>query len=158
MTYVVTAPYVTLKVKDLTGQEAVLGFYESGTLPDGANKDDVERLIRKGMVAESGTAEADLAAPAGTPKPGEPPNVPVTEQPIAALPLAERQRLQQEAADKVAADAAKAKEGAAPSARASKDEWVDWAVAQRAEDVSEQDARAEAEAMTKNDLMAKYGG
>lgn len=44
-----------------------------------------------------------------------------------------------------------------PTSRSSKDDWVAYAVSQRAEDVSEEDARAEAEATSKNELMAKYG-
>jgi hypothetical protein len=45
-----------------------------------------------------------------------------------------------------------------PKDYASKGEWVDYAVSQRADDQSEQDARAEAEAMSKADLIAKLGG
>lgn len=95
---VVAAPYVTLKVKDQQGQDVTLGFYEGAILPDSANAGDLERLVRKGMVVDTDSPEAQFAAPAGTPKPGEPPNVPVTEQPTVALPLSERQSRQQAAA------------------------------------------------------------
>lgn len=94
----VTAPYVTAKVKDVAGQPVTLGFYEGSILPADVDPDDLERLERKGMVADVDSPEGKMAAPAGTPKPGEPPNVPVTEQPVTALPLAERQARQAEAA------------------------------------------------------------
>lgn len=45
-----------------------------------------------------------------------------------------------------------------PKANSSKDEWVTYAVAQRGEDTSEEDARREAESMTKADLVARHGG
>ena len=45
-----------------------------------------------------------------------------------------------------------------PSVRAAKEDWVTYAVSQRDEDVSEDDARAGAEGMSKADLVAQYGG
>jgi hypothetical protein len=79
--YVVTAPYVTFKAKDQAGGTVLREMYQGGTLPDDAEPDNVERLLEKKMIAEVGSKEADLlGAPAGTPIPGEPPNVPVTEQ------------------------------------------------------------------------------
>lgn len=44
-----------------------------------------------------------------------------------------------------------------PTARSSKEEWVRHAVAQRAEGTSEEDARREAEGMSKEQLIAEYG-
>jgi hypothetical protein len=149
---IVAAPYVTLKVKGQQGQDVTLGFYEGAILPDGADSDDLERLIRKGMVVEADSPEAEFAVPAGTPKPGEPPNVPVTEQPVQALPLEERQRRQMEAAEQGE------QRGGRPRVNASKEDWVEYAVTQRADGVSEDDARAEAQAMSKADLIAKSGG
>lgn len=46
---------------------------------------------------------------------------------------------------------------AKPTSRSSKEEWVIYAVAQRPEGMSEEEARAEADATSKNELMAKYG-
>ena len=46
---------------------------------------------------------------------------------------------------------------AKPAAGASKPDWVAYAVSQRAEDVSEESARAEADAMSRATLAAKYG-
>lgn len=46
---------------------------------------------------------------------------------------------------------------AKPAPNANKPEWVAYAVSQRAEGVSEEDARVKAEAMSKAELAAKYG-
>lgn len=157
--FVVLAPYVTLKVKDQLGGFTIRGFNEGG----GVKREDIEDAslrhhLDAGLMAPVDAPEARFAAPSGTPKPGEPPNVPVTETPVASLPLDERLRLQAEAADKAEADAAKAAEGPAkPNARAARDEWVAYAVAHRAEGVSEEAAQAEADAMTKEELKAKFG-
>lgn len=53
--------------------------------------------------------------------------------------------------EKVARDVADAAEGGAPAKSASKDEWVAYAVSQGADEV-------EADAATKDDLIALYGG
>lgn len=65
--YIVTAPYVTLRVKDQQGAEVLLGFYEAATVPDSVVKEDLERHLRKGMVAKTGTEAADAASPVGRP-------------------------------------------------------------------------------------------
>lgn len=44
-----------------------------------------------------------------------------------------------------------------PKDYASKPEWVDYAVSKRADDVSEEDARAVAELTSKADLIAEFG-
>lgn len=48
--------------------------------------------------------------------------------------------------------------GGRPSVRAPKEDWVAYAVSQRGEGVSEDDARAVAEGTSKADLLAQYGG
>lgn len=113
--YVVTAPYVTFKAKDpATGAIVVREMYQGGVLPDEAEPENVARLVEKGMIAEQGSREADLlGVPAGTPIPGEPPNVPVTEQSPASITPADRlKRAQdaQEAAEKAEAKPKKAAE------------------------------------------------
>lgn len=98
--YKVTAPYVTMRVENELGQEVVLGFLQGATLPKGVNQEDLDRHVRKGMVAEEGSREADLlAVPAGTPVPGEPPNTPVTEASAANLGTEDRARRAQDAAE-----------------------------------------------------------
>lgn len=65
--YVVTAPMINLRVKDAAGTYVKAGFYAGAVLPDDAHPDDVESHVRKGMVAEKGTPEADAASPVGMP-------------------------------------------------------------------------------------------
>lgn len=96
--YVVISPYITLRAKDDTGAEVLSGFHQGAPVPEGVNQEDLDRHLRKGMVAEDGTDEARLlGVPAGTPIPGEPPNVPVTEASGAVPPTEERLRRAQEA-------------------------------------------------------------
>ncbi|MCZ7440823.1 hypothetical protein O7598_30850 [Micromonospora sp. WMMC241] len=98
--YKVTAAYVTLRVNNDLGQDVVLGFHQGAVLPDGVQQEDLERHVRKGMVAEEGSREADLlAVPAGTPVPGEPPNVPVSEASGLNLGTADRARRAQDASE-----------------------------------------------------------
>lgn len=56
MSHSVKAAYVTLRVKDATGSDVTQGFYEGAVLPDGANEDDLARLVRKGMVEDDSKA------------------------------------------------------------------------------------------------------
>jgi hypothetical protein len=103
--FVVVAPYVTLKVRDDAGGSVMKGLLEGGTFrKDEVDPDNLRHHVETRLVAAKDSDEARFAAPAGTPKPGEPPNVPVTEHPVGALPFDERQRRQQAAA----ADAEKA--------------------------------------------------
>lgn len=80
MGYVVTAAYVTLRAKNTVGQDVVQGFYEGAVLPDGVNDDDLQRHLRKGMVAEEGTPEADAATPFGKPVEFDDLGMPLSEQ------------------------------------------------------------------------------
>jgi hypothetical protein len=121
VTYVVTAPYVTIKVTDDINGVVRREFYTGGVVPSSADADNVARLLRKGMLAE--VAAEPVPAPATEP-PAEPPAEP----------------------------------GDRPKDYASKLEWVDYAVSKRADGVSEDDARAAAEAKSKADLIAEFGG
>jgi len=117
--FVVVAPYVTLKLKDEVGGFVVRGFNEGGQFTaEEIDEENLRHHLDTGLVAPVGSDLARFAAPSGTPKPGEPPNVPVTEQPVASLPLAERLQRQADAADKAeaAAKAPKATKAAAPKA------------------------------------------
>lgn len=83
MGHQVTAPYVTLRVPNELGQEVTLGFYAGAVLPARANSDDLERLTRKGMVAEveepapepvakpESEPEAELVAETSSPRPAQ---------------------------------------------------------------------------------------
>jgi len=98
--YRIVGAYVTLRVKNELEQEVLLGFHQGATVPDGVNQDDLDRHLRKGLIAEAGSREADLlGVPAGTPVPGEPPNVPVTEASGANRSAEDRGRRAQEATE-----------------------------------------------------------
>jgi hypothetical protein len=63
----VTSPLVNLRVLDASGTYVLQGFYAGGVLPEDVHEDDLQRHVRKGMVAEQGTKEADAATPYGKP-------------------------------------------------------------------------------------------
>jgi hypothetical protein len=66
--YKVVSPYVTLRVRDeILGQEQLLGFHAGAPVPTKVNQEDLERHLRKGMVAEEGSPEADAAVVGGEP-------------------------------------------------------------------------------------------
>lgn len=64
--YVVTAPLVNVRVKDDAGSYVIKGFYAGARLPSDVHEDDLDKQVRKGMVAKKGTEEADAATPFGT--------------------------------------------------------------------------------------------
>jgi hypothetical protein len=153
--FVVVAPYATLKVRDQVGAFSFRGFNEGGGVKrDDIDPDNLRHHLESGLMAPVGSDLARFAAPAGSPKPGEPPNVPVADTPVSSLPLAERLKLQAAAAD---AEPEQARAGK-PATYATKDKWVAYAVTQRPEDQSEDDAKAAAESMSKADLIATFGG
>lgn len=69
MTLKVLSPYVTLRVKDRTGSDVLLGYYAGAPVPVDAHPEDVARLLRKGMLVDEAAPESALAVPAGTPVP-----------------------------------------------------------------------------------------
>lgn len=156
--FVVVAPYVTLKMRDDAGGTVMRGMLEGG----GFSRDDVDEAnlrhhVETGLVAAKDSDEAEYAGPAGTPKPGEPPNVPVEETgDPRRLPAQERLAAQQEAAQQAERQAARP--DGQPAPYAAKTAWVDYAVSCRADGVSEEDARREAEGMSKADLIRTHGG
>lgn len=155
-TYKVLWPYITIKVRPDSGGTVLRELYQGAPAPDNADPDDLARLVRKGALVEEGTYAGDvLAVPAGNPIPGEPPNVSVTEQPANAGSIGDRLRRQQETGEQ--AEKGPRADGR-PLRNQPKDDWVAYAVTQRAEDQSEDDARATAEAKSKSDLIAEYGG
>jgi hypothetical protein len=116
--YVVVAPYVTLKVKDDLGGVVIRGFNE-GAVVKGADVDEanLRHHVDTRLVAPKGHADAEFAGPAGTPKPGEPPNVPVTEgTPAEMLPTQERIARNRAAADQAAEQEKRTSRGSAKTA------------------------------------------
>lgn len=158
--YVVAAPYVTLKHRDRNGQPILSGFYAGAQVPADADEESVRRLLGKGMVIDADDPVAGIVAvPAGTPIPGEPPNVPVSEVPdtsLAARLDRARDAVKPSRArqDEPAAPAVEPSGGAPapepPAVNAPKADWVEHAVA-RGED------RGKAEGMSKEQLVGKFG-
>lgn len=55
----VIAPYVTLKVKDVNGQEVVQGFYEGAVVSDPVENDSLDKHVRTKLVEKVKAAKAD---------------------------------------------------------------------------------------------------
>lgn len=130
MGYRVTAPYVTVKVSAAPGAAlTTLGFYRDMLLPGNVDTESAELLVTKGMVEKIAAPAAAAVDPASyQPDP--------TGAEISSSPA----------------------EPVRPERNASKADWVTFAVSQRAEGISEEQAKADAEAMTKADLATLYGG
>lgn len=142
-------PYITLKVRGDTGT-VIREFYAGALVPDNADPADRDRLVRKGALVDEDAPEAALAVPAGTPIPGEPPNVLVAEQPVVATPFTERVQAQ--------TDLAPAGQRAdRPAGNASTAVWLEYAVANRPEDMSEAEAREVYGEKTRAELAAEFG-
>lgn len=157
--YVVVYPYITAKVRS-DGVFIVREFFEGGVFKgEDVEPNNLRHLVDGRMVAPKDHPDAKYAAPAGVPKPGEPPNVPVTEQPVGALPIDERLRRQREAGEQAERDAEQSGDLKRPHGNASEEKWLDYAVARRVADgAAEEDARAELAGKSKADLVAEFGG
>jgi hypothetical protein len=58
-TYRVTAPYVTLRIRDdLTGSWSLRGFFPGAILPASTKQEDLDRHLRKTMIEKVDAAEA----------------------------------------------------------------------------------------------------
>ena len=127
-----TAAYGTVRVVDpATGGPSIRGFYQGAVFPAAADPEDVERLVRRGYA--EWVDEDEPARP---------------EDPDAAI---------DNGSPTPAVDADDGLAPQRPGDSASKAAWVDYAVACRNDGVSEQEARAAAEAMTKADLITLHG-
>lgn len=62
MTLKVRWPYITLKVRSDTAGTVLREFYAGATVPDNADPDDRDRLIRKGALGEDAEPAAEPAA------------------------------------------------------------------------------------------------
>jgi hypothetical protein len=102
--YVVVAPYVTLKVKDGAGGVVVRGYNEGGVVKaEDVDEANLRHHVETRLLAPKGHPDTEFTGPAGTPKPGEPPNVPVTEgQQVRSLDTESRVSANREAADATA--------------------------------------------------------
>lgn len=52
MRYRVTAPLVNARTRDVIGNWVLRAFQVDGWLPEDSHPEDVERLLRKGMIAQ----------------------------------------------------------------------------------------------------------
>ena len=68
--YLVTAPYVTLKVKDVSGVTIVQGYYAGGIVQNPVQDEQFEKHVRNGWVEN---ASAPEKAPEPEPPANEPP-------------------------------------------------------------------------------------
>lgn len=59
--YKVLAPYVTLKVRDVTGQGVVQGFYADAVVSDPVDNESLQKHLRNGWLEE--VADAPAAEP-----------------------------------------------------------------------------------------------
>lgn len=144
--YKVVAPYVSLKMRDTnSGGWVFLGKYAGATVDaDEVEPANLRHHLDSSLMVEEGTLEADLVAvPAGTPVPGEPPNVPVSE-------TGQPRTVEGRMAAAVGAAQAGAGEEKPPPVNATKAAWVDWAESQGAD-------RDYAESRTKDQLIAEFG-
>lgn len=99
--FVVVAPFVTLKVKDQLGAYVIRGFSEGAVVKaEDVQPENLRHHVDIRFLAPADSPDAEFAGPAGTPKPGEPPNVPVTEgTPVEMVPTQDRLVLQRAAAE-----------------------------------------------------------
>lgn len=122
----VTAPYVTLRVRDNLGAWTVRGLYAGAVVP----KADVDAESLRHHLDSDLVALVAADSPAQAPEPTE-----------LQAPLVDSD------------DQGPIR----PADNANKPVWVEYAVLMRADDVSEEDARSAAEAMSKADLIKQFG-
>lgn len=158
--YVVTAPYITVRVKDDVGSDVIQGYYEGATLPEGVNEDDLDKQVRKGMVAAKGSKEADAASPHGQRVTFDDMGNPLTPQQAEELE-AQRQERRQARNDarqsRVSATPAPASEepNAKPGNNDSREKWVAYATSKNAP--AEETKPVNEGGLSRDALRDKYG-
>jgi hypothetical protein len=132
MAYRVKAAYVTVRLAR-DGAEQVQGYYAGAILPSFAVQENVELLVRKGLVEPVEDVDLpDEADDADEDQGGSEGEGTGTGDDVPPVPLAR------------------------PAANGSKADWLAYALSQRAEGVSEDDVRAELEPLTKAELIARF--
>lgn len=181
--YKVVAPLVALKVRDATGALINQHFYAGALVPDTVDPENLRAHLDTAQVAELGSPESALGSPAGTPLPGRPPNVPVTENGLSGQPLppfedAMLSAVAELPAEDVGDDAPDVEEppqagefgrpltafeqadqpgGSRPHGNASQPVWAEYHVGQlQAQGSTEDEARAQVEGMSRDDIRALY--
>ena len=59
--YKVLAPYVTVKVKDVSGQDVMLGYYQNGLFHNPVDQKHVDALTALGMVEKASAPAPEVA-------------------------------------------------------------------------------------------------
>jgi hypothetical protein len=115
--YVVVAPYVVYKAKDGNGGAVVRDANEGAVLKaKDLDEENLRHLVETRLVAPKGHPDTEFAGPAGTPKPGEPPNIPVTEgAQVRSLDTESRVARNRQAAIDAAAEAKRSRSSAKDS-------------------------------------------
>jgi hypothetical protein len=118
--YVLIGAMAQVKIRDDAGSFVVKHFNEGAVIKgEDVEEDNLRHLVDIRFLVPKDADEAKFAGPAGTPKPGEPPNVPVVEgMPVEMLPHEERLARQRAAADK--AEQAEQADGQRKTGRQSK--------------------------------------
>jgi hypothetical protein len=159
----VVVAYATVKLLDpISGKPAVAGFYQGAIFPPEADPDNVASLVRREYAEWLDEDEAELVK-------GQETDADKAQQAAAQqrLDVADAAARQAEGEPEPVTDDGQGDEDddqtsepltRRPRVNAAKEAWVDYAVSQRDEGVSEEDARAEAEAKSKAELVAEYGG
>lgn len=89
MGYRVVAPLVYLKVPDVGGALVSYAFYAGAPVPDSVDAASLKHHLDSGLVVSDSDPLAGVVGPAGTPVPGEPPNVAVRDA-IVGEPVEDR--------------------------------------------------------------------
>jgi hypothetical protein len=175
----VLAPMVQFRVEDPAGGWVLVQRYAGSPVPEQIHPDDRQRGLDEGwLVAEDEPVAERFAVPAGTPLPGQPPNVEVgltgvsvtTAQPVPPLSQESLQAAELDVpagapyaapetdAERVAREAQEAQSAdGKPSGRASAEAWREYHVRQQvAAGMSEEDARVEADSLSRDDLRSRY--
>lgn len=175
-TYKVLAPLVQLKLKDAAGALVFRQFYAGAVLDTeqvNLDQDNLDSHLDSGQVVEEGHEVAEVfAVPAGTPLPGKPPNVAVTEsgdaastgQPVPPLSANLLRAAGMEAtgdepyaAESTDRESPERAAGSKPHGNASQTAWREYHVEQlRAQGVPEQEAREQAAGMSRDDIRDEY--
>jgi hypothetical protein len=172
----VLAAYATVKILDpVSGKWTVAGFYQGAVLPPEADPENVASLVRREYAEWLDSDEASAVDKAETEADKAAEDAAKQQMDEAEAAAVKADEDAEKAAAKAAEDADKTAEPEAeseaepeaepeaeldlpPAQSAPKPDWVAYAVSQRDEGVSEEDARAEAEAKTKAELIVEYGG
>ncbi len=153
----ITAAYATLKLVDPLNGLSVRGFYRDAITPVESDPASVAALVRRGYAEWFEGDEPEPAAKGRTAEDKAAEDAAARQLEDAAPKAAEPAEPVEPEGDTTGDTTGEAKDGDKPKPYASKEAWLAYAVSQRAEGVSEEDALAALEGKSKNDLIAEFG-